>query len=123
MELLGTLEAGHAATIRSPPEVSSGATELQAVQSIAPEQLARRLAWREGALMFSGETLEEVVKEFGRYSTVSIEIPDEAVRNMRIGGRLPVGETEAMLAALQTNFHLRVTRLAHNRVVISAADE
>jgi transmembrane sensor len=123
MELLGTLEAGHAATIRSPAEVSTGVTQLQAVQSIAPEQLARRLAWREGALMFSGETLEEVIKEFGRYSTVSIEIPDEAVRNMRIGGRLPVGETEAMLAALQTNFHLRVTRLAHNRVVISAADE
>lgn len=123
MESLGTLEAGHVATIRSSVEEAGGANALQAVQPVAPEQLAQRLAWREGVLTFSGETLEEVVKEFGRYTTASIEIPDETVRNMRIGGRFPVGETEAMLAALQTNFNLRVTRLGHNRIVISAADK
>jgi ferric-dicitrate binding protein FerR (iron transport regulator) len=42
---------------------------------------------------------------------------------MRIGGRFPVGETETMLAALETNFNLRATRLSHNRVVLSTADE
>jgi len=70
--------------------------------------------------MFSGDRLEDVVKEVSRYTTVSIEIPDPAIRSMRIGGRFPVGETEVMLAALEANFNLRVTRLGYNRVVLSA---
>ena len=83
-----------------------------------PKELNERLAWRDGILMFSGDRLEDVVKEVSRYTTVSIEIPDPAIRDMRIGGRFPVGETEVMLAALETNFNLHVTRLGHNRVVL-----
>lgn len=125
MESLGTLHAGQTAVIRSPrPEAELGSVAaLQAVKPIAPEELAQRLAWREGVLVFSGEKLEDVVKELGRYTTVAIEIPDDAVRNMRIGGRFPVGETDTMLAALETNFHLRVTHLDANRVVLSAASQ
>lgn len=122
MKPLGTLDAGHVARIRSFVE-AAGVSALEAVETVTSEELAQRLAWREGALMFSGETLEEAVKEFARYTTLSIEIPDEAVRKMRIGGRIPVGETETMLAALQDNFNLRVTHLDRNRVVISAAEE
>lgn len=125
MESLGTLHAGQTAVIRSPrPEAELGSIgALQAVKPIAPEELAQRLAWREGVLVFSGEKLEDVVKELGRYTTVAIEIPDDAVRNMRIGGRFPVGETDTMLTTLETSFHLRVTRLDANRVVLSAAGQ
>jgi transmembrane sensor len=122
---LGLLSAGQVATIRAPvadPVVGS-AIVLDEVEPILPQQLAQRLAWREGVLMFSGETLENVVKELGRYTTVSIEIPDEAIRTMRVGGRFPVGETETMLSALETNFNLRVIRLSHNRVVLASAGE
>jgi transmembrane sensor len=124
VESLGTLSAGQVATIRSPAEeAASGAIALKIEEPIAPKELAERLAWRDGILMFSGDALEDVVKEVSRYTTVSIEIPDPSVRDMRIGGRFPVGETEVMLAALESNFNLRVTRLGHNRVVLSAADE
>jgi transmembrane sensor len=118
------LSAGQVATIRSPAQHSTAksGSPLATVTPVQPEELAKRLAWREGVLMFSGERLEDVVKEVGRYTTVSIEIPDPAVRNMRIGGRFPVGETEEMLAALESSFDLRVTRLGHNRVVITATE-
>lgn len=120
-----TLNAGQIATIRSSvAEAAAGSIgALEIIEPIAPEELAERLAWREGILMFSGDRLEDVVNELGRYTTVSIEIPDAAIRHMRIGGRFPVGETEAMFAALETNFNLRVTYLSHNRVVLSAAHE
>lgn len=125
VESLGTLSAGQVATIRSSAvEAAVGSVSaLQTLVPIAPEELAQRLAWREGVLMFSGDTLEDVVKELSRYTTVVIEIPDPAVRNMRVGGRFPVGETETMLAALETNFNLHVTHLSRNRVVLSAANE
>lgn len=120
MESLGTLDAGHVAKLRSSVgALEAGVSTLETIQPIGAKELAQRLAWREGTLIFSGETLEQVVREFARYTTVSIEIPDEAVRNMRIGGRFPAGETDAMLAVLQTNFNLRVTRLGPHRVVIS----
>lgn len=124
MEALATLEAGHVATLRSSVDAAEGdGSTLEAVKVVGPEELAQRLAWRDGILMFSGETLEEVVREFSRYTTTSIEVPDATVRSMRIGGRFAVGETEAMLSALQTNFKLRVTRVAENHVIISAAEE
>lgn len=125
IESLGTLTAGQVATIRSAAaEEAAGAIgALEVSEPIAPDKLAERLAWREGILLFSGDTLEEVVNEVSRYTTVSIEIPDASVRSMRIGGRFPVGQTEVMLAALETNFNLRVTHLGHDRVVISAAGE
>lgn len=123
MKSFGTLAAGHVATIRSFVEEAGSISVLESIEPVSSEELAQRLAWRDGVLVFSGETLEEVVKEFARYTTLSIEIPDETLRKMRIGGRFPAGETEAMLATLQTNFNLRVTRLDHNRVVISAADK
>ncbi len=125
VETLGTLIAGQVATIRSSVvEAAAGSIgSLEITAPVPPEELAAHLAWREGILMFSGDRLEDVINEVGRYTTVSIEIPNAAVRNMRIGGRFPVGETEVMLAALEANFNLRVTRVGHNRVVLSAANE
>jgi transmembrane sensor len=125
IEALGTLNAGQVATIRgSVAQSGSGSVgTLEIAQPMPPEKVAERLAWREGILMFSGDRLEDVVNELGRYTTVSIEIPDADIRNMRIGGRFPVGETDVMLATLGTSFNLRVTHLSHNRVVLSAANE
>ena len=121
-ELLGTLNAGQVAIIRS--SVAAGnVSVLETAEPIAAEEFAKRLAWSEGMLMFSGDTLEEVVNEISRYTTVSIEIPDAAVRNMRVGGRFPVGDTEVMFAALESNFNLRVTHLSRNRVVLSGRHE
>jgi transmembrane sensor len=120
---LGTIDAGHVATLRA----STGQQPLPAsdikeiVRQIPPEELAQRLSWREGILMFSGDTLEDVVKEVSRYTTVTIEIPDAAVREMRIGGRLRVGETGSMLAALETNFDLRVVNESRDRVLLVPA--
>ena len=122
-EPLGTLSAGQVAMIRNPEETLVESIPLTIVAPLQRRELEERLAWRDGILTFSGDPLEEVVREIGRYTTVSIEIPDPAIRQLRIGGRFPVGETEAMLSALETNFHLRVTRLGHNRVILTAAEE
>jgi len=124
VEMLGTLDAGQVATIRSlAAEAAAGSVGSLEIAAVLPEDLAARLAWRDGILMFSGDRLEDVINEVGRYTNLSIEIPDASVRNMRIGGRFRVDEAEAMLTALEVNFNLRVTHVSHNRVVLSAADQ
>ncbi|MCZ6760465.1 MAG: FecR domain-containing protein [Gemmatimonadetes bacterium] len=118
-ELLGTLEAGEVGII------ADGAPDAGTKSSLRRIELAnvdRLLAWRVGLLAFSGDSLETVVTEISRYTTVSIEIPDPAVRAIRAGGQFPVGEIDAMLAALEVNFGLRVQRLSPDHVVLSAAD-
>ena len=119
-ELLGTLEAGETVIIAdSTPD--AGTEDL--IRRIELPNIDRLLAWREGLLAFSGESLETVVEEIGRYTTVNIEIPDPGVRAIRIGGQFPVGETDAMLSALEENFGLRVQRVSRDHVVLSAATE
>jgi len=122
VELLGTIKAGESATIRSGLDADTVST-IKAIETVEPQEMAKRLSWREGVLTFTGDPLEVVVEEISRYTTVSIEFSDPAVRAIRIGGRFPIGETDAMFAALEANFGLRVNRLSHDRVMVSAGEE
>ena len=122
VETLGTITAGESATIRSALDADT-VNSINVVETVEPQEFAKRLSWREGVLTFTGDPLEVVVDEISRYTTVSIEITDPVVRATRIGGRFPIGETDAMFDALEANFGLRVIRLGHDRVLVSAAGE
>jgi transmembrane sensor len=121
-EDLGTLKAGQSTTIRSivDDQISQTST-LDIIQTVDDQEMTKRLSWRQGLLTFAGDPLEQVVDEISRYTTVSIEITDPAVRAIKIGGQFPVGETDAMLDALEANFGLHVTRMGQDHVLLSAA--
>ncbi len=122
VEALGTIKAGESATLQSAPAANT-VSKFDAIETVEAPEMAKRLSWREGVLTFAGDPLVVVVDEISRYTTISIQIDDPLVRAMRIGGRFPIGETDAMFDALETNFGLRVTRLSHDRVLVSAAEE
>jgi len=122
VEILGTIKAGESATLRSFLDADTVST-INAIETVEAQEMAKRLSWREGMLTFAGDPLEVVVDEISRYTTVSIEITDPAVRATRIGGRFPIGETDAMFDHLEANFGLRVTRLSHDRVLVSVAED
>jgi len=122
VEALGTLKAGESATFQNAANADV-ASIIDAIETVEAPEMAKRLSWREGILTFAGDPLVVVVDEISRYTTVSIEISDPVVRATRIGGRFPIGETDAMFDALEANFGLRVTRLSHDHVVVSAAEE
>ena len=122
VETLGTIKAGESATLQSFLDADTVST-INAIESVEAREMAKRLSWREGILTFAGDPLEVVVDEISRYTTISIEITDPVVRATRIGGRFPIGETDAMFDALEANFGLRVTRLSHDRVLVSVAEE
>lgn len=122
IEALGTIKAGESATFQNAANADV-ARIIDAIETIEAPEMAKRLSWREGILTFAGDPLSVVVDEISRYTTVSIEISDPVVRATRIGGRFPIGETDAMFDALEANFGLRVTRLSHDRVLLSAAED
>ncbi len=122
VETLGTIKAGETATLQSFLDAGT-VSSINAIETVEAEEMSRRLSWREGMLTFAGDPLEVVVDEISRYTTVSIEITDPDVRATRIGGRFPIGETDAMFDHLEANFGLRVTRLSHDHVLVSVAEE
>jgi transmembrane sensor len=122
VETLGTIKAGESATFQEFLDADIVST-INAIETVEAQEMAKRLSWREGMLTFAGDPLEVVVDEISRYTTVSIEITDPVVRATRIGGRFPIGETDAMFDALEANFGLRVTRLSYDRVLVSVAEE
>lgn len=78
-------------------------------------------AWHNGQLKFSGEPLEEVVEEIGRYSPFSIVILDSELRNLRIGGLFDVGETRKMFDALEDGFGIKAEYINENLVHLTLA--
>ena len=94
---------------------------MASIESVDAEELQNRLSWSSGTLIFSGEPLEEVVKEISRYTTMTIDIADPALNQVRVAGRFPAGKTELALRALETNFGVRIKRLNRHHVVLSAA--
>jgi len=120
VEALSTIKAGESATIQG-ALAPDAARVIHEIETIEAPEMAKRLSWREGMLTFAGDPLVVVVDEISRYTTVSIEITDPVVGATRIGGRFPIGETDAMFDALEANFGLQVTHLSHDRVLVSAA--
>jgi len=124
VELVGSLEAGQSATISGALALNSRMKDvIETVQTLKAYELAGRNSWQKGLLTFTGDPLEQVVSEISRYTTVNIDISDPEVKNIRIGGRFPIGETKAMLDALEANFGLKVTHIEPGHVLLSVAEK
>jgi transmembrane sensor len=88
---------------------------------LAAPEVSRKLAWRQGMLVFNGETLPNVLADVSRYTDVQIEIADPTLNSLKIGGYFKVGEVDPMLEALESSFGVRVDRIDDKHVRLSAA--
>ncbi len=94
--------------------------EIQTLKKIATEEIDRKLAWRDGLIIFSGEPLGYVVEEINRYTPIKLVITDPSLSTLRIGGRFKIGETDAMLEVLETGFGVTINRVSNDLVYLSA---
>jgi transmembrane sensor len=101
-------------------EQADAAGRAEVIHSLNSAQLSRLLAWRKSTLYFQDEPLGEVVNELMRYTTLKIEIVDDSLRNLPVGGTFqasPEG-AEALLTTLQDGFGTRVRRADAGHVYI-----
>src|SRR5690606_28027432 len=59
---------------------------IKSVETLDSEALERKLAWREGRLIFDDVTLAQAIEEITRYTATEIIISDPEIRELRIGG-------------------------------------
>jgi len=91
------------------------------VLPLAPAEVEQRLAWQRGMLVFQGEPLAEVLREFRRYTSQELALADPALAALRVGGYFRAGDVDALLIALRQNFHIVSSRDERGRIVLSAA--
>lgn len=80
------LSAGHGAFV---PDAKQEITV-----SAQPEEITRKLAWREGKIILQNQTLEAAVEEFNRYNRIKIFIEDPAIRDERLVGQYRLDQPE-----------------------------
>jgi transmembrane sensor len=89
--------------------------------ALVPEpELKRKLAWRQGVLVYSGESLQDVVADVSRYTDIRIEIADPALKSRSVAGYFPVGRIDGFLQSLELNFGIRVERVSPTHVRLSS---
>jgi transmembrane sensor len=104
---LGTLDAGQSAVFDS---------AVRNIKHLAELEVTDELSWRSGLLVFKGEPLIDVVREINRYTSITIEILDPALRQLEIGGRFKVSEIEGIFDVLEANFGVEVSRLSDQHI-------
>ena len=94
---------------------------IQPTDNPAPTALEQKLAWQQGALIFKGETLQQAVKEIGRYTNKELIIIDPSIREMRVGGHYKTNDIDGLLASLGRGFGIQIDRVGNNQIHLSGA--
>lgn len=82
-----------------------------------PQEINNAMLWRSGLLVFSQETLADVVEDINRYNVRKIEVVGPA-RDIRIGGSFRSDNIEGFEQLLRDGFGLKIVE-ADNKIIIS----
>ncbi len=88
-------------------------------EAIDSDEIAVKLSWREGNLIFRGESLEEAVSEVGRYTEVQFVFMDEESKKVRVAGLFKAGDVDGLLTALRENFNISYEWVGDDKIVLS----
>jgi transmembrane sensor len=109
------LVAGERAT------VADGVLELEKTQ-VPPDELEVRLAWRMGMLVFQGDSLERVIQEVSRYTTIKLEA-EESIRDIKVEGLFRAGDIDGLLISMRRNFQIESQEIAEGQILLTASTE
>lgn len=93
---------------------------IESIESLDAETLHRKQAWRQGALIFKGEPLEEVLAEVGRYTDQQLVITDPSIRRVPVGGHFRTSDINTLVALLADNFDLDIKVVNSNLIHLSS---
>ncbi|WP_323815924.1 FecR family protein [Cellvibrio sp. NN19] len=83
-----------------------------AIETIASAIIQDHLSWRDGNVVFRGETLQDALDELSRYTSDDFKVVDSRINDIRIAGLYKAGDTEGLLLALKENFNIASQRNA-----------
>ncbi|HVW72796.1 MAG TPA: FecR domain-containing protein [Rhizomicrobium sp.] len=97
--------------------------KVEHAATVSNVDLGRKLAWRQGQLIYTGQPLSEVLADIGRYSDIKIELADPALENLPVGGAFRTDQIEAIFAALENNFGVHAQWIGPRHVRFTSGRE
>ncbi|MDM3870683.1 FecR family protein [Porticoccus sp. W117] len=92
---------------------------IHSIDTASAETLQNLLSWRQGLLRFQGETLDDAISEFSRYSDIRVVVSDPDLRTLRIGGVFKTDDIESFLSVLDEGFDIKVQRHSPKLIYLS----
>ncbi|GGY84378.1 transcriptional regulator [Cellvibrio zantedeschiae] len=92
---------------------------IQQVEKISDGEMTAQLSWQQGTIVFRGETLDEAVLEFNRYSDQTFVIHDSSLKQIRIAGVFKIGDTPSLLSTLHNNFDIQYEYDKANQILLT----
>lgn len=92
------------------------------ISEMSDIEIEKRVAWTKRRLFFDGETLDEVISQFNRYTNDTIVIADENIREMRITGYVNSEDTVKFLNALEASFGVEQERRDDGKIYLSGKE-
>ena len=90
------------------------------VHQVSSDDVNHMLAWRQGSIFLSGQTLTEAANEFNRYNTRKIIIADPVAGTVRVGGVFGTSDLDGFATAVARTFPVTVSRGSEDQVVIAS---
>ncbi len=119
LEEMPAVLAPSSVTVVAGQELVLGSPEEE-ITEVPPEEIEVKLSWRQGNLIFRGESLEEAVTEIGRYTTVEFVILDDDLKTVRIAGLFRVGDVDGLLETLRENFNISYQRTDDGKILLTS---
>lgn len=95
-------------------------TKQEKIAKVADADIAATLSWRQGNIVFRGETLEQALNEISRYTSIEFEVVDDSIKQERIAGLFKAGDINGLLTTLDQNFNIHNQRIGSNKIRLSA---
>lgn len=80
------------------------------IELIKDVDLSRSQGWREGAIYFDNETLEEAVERMNNYSHTRIRVDSGRIKNLPISGQFSAGNTASFVDAIASFYPVEVKK-------------
>jgi transmembrane sensor len=91
--------------------------QQEKVVQIDPLEIAASLSWRQGNLIFRGESLAEVMAEISRYTNIEFELAeDEKLRAIKVAGMFKTGDVTGLLNVLNQSFNISYEKINQNKI-------
>jgi transmembrane sensor len=86
-----------------------------------PQELADKLSWRQGSLVFRDTKLADVVRELNRYNAVKLVIADPSIADLKFNGKINSDNLDDFLGLAQIVMKLRADKQGKDILLSRAA--
>jgi len=92
---------------------------IEKVIKLDPIDVTASLSWRQGNLIFRGESLADAMAEISRYTDITFELSDDQrLKKVQVAGVFKTGDVKGLLEVLSNNFNISYEKVSRDKIIL-----